>query len=183
MAAKRHHSSKKQTMLDRYHEHAGMEREMHGYRPDAMGYISKHERNMHNDKSRNDQMPERSGPYYYDRQGMDEHRIRERSSGKMSMYNDPYYGNEMKNDRRDGRMYDGFYEGYEGRRRQEMVDAGMIHEDHRQVANLPQDVKMTMYPKTGPRTPEEIDDTIIGVDRQINFDNSQKMRHFFPKKV
>lgn len=119
---------------------------------------------MFNDEYRNDRMPEKFGAYPYDRQGMDEHRIRERSSGKMMMYN-------------------GGYEGYEDRRRQEMRDAGMIHEDHRQIANLPQEVKMEMYPMTGPRTPEDIDDTLRGVDRQINYDNSQKMRHFFPKKV
>lgn len=164
MAAKRHHSSKKQSRLSRYHEHSGMERELHGYHPRKSYDILRHERDMFNDEYRHDAMPEKSGPYHYDREGMEEHRIRERSSGRMLMYR-------------------GGYEGYEDRRRQEMRDAGMIHEDHREIANLPQEVKIEMYPLTGPRTPEDIDDTLRGVDRQINYDNSQKMKHFFPKKV
>lgn len=77
----------------------------------------------------------------------------------------------------------GHYDGAEPRRRQEMEDAGMIHEDHSQIANLPQEVKMHMYPRTGPWTPENIDDTIFGVDRQMDGDDSQKMRHFHPKKL
>lgn len=80
-------------------------------------------------------------------------------------------------------MHHGHYEGAEHRRRQEMEDAGMIHENHSEVANLPQEVMMKPYPKTGPWTPENIDDTIHGIDRQIDGDDSQKMKHFHPKKL
>lgn len=164
----RHHSSKKkmhkQSALSRYREHSGEERALHGYHPRRSYDTLRHERDMFNDEMHHDAMPEGSGPYHYDRQGMDEHRIRERSSGKLSMF-------------RDG------YDGYESRRKTEMRDAGMIHEDHREIANLPQEVRMESYPKCGPYTPEDIDDTMRGVDRQIDFDDAQKMRHFFPKKV
>lgn len=75
------------------------------------------------------------------------------------------------------------YAGMDARRRQEMEDAGMINEDHRQVANLPQEVIMKAYPKTGPYLPEVLNDTLAGVDKQMDGDDNQRRRHFNPKKV
>jgi hypothetical protein len=75
------------------------------------------------------------------------------------------------------------YAGSEPRRRQEMEDAGMIHEDHGAVANLPQGVMMKPWPKEGGYTPENLDDTIRGIDHQMGYDNRKKMEHFMPKKV
>lgn len=75
------------------------------------------------------------------------------------------------------------YAGMESRRRSELEDAGMIHEDHRAIANLPQEVMIKPYPRTGPYLPEELDDSMEGVDRQMDFDDSQRRRHFYPKKV
>lgn len=77
----------------------------------------------------------------------------------------------------------GHYEGMNGRRRQEMEDAGMIHEDHRAIANLPQDVMIKPYPMTGPYLPEVLDDTIRGVDKQMDKDDNKRREHFVPKKV
>ncbi len=77
----------------------------------------------------------------------------------------------------------GHYEGMDPRRRQEMEDAGMIHEDHRAIANMPQEVMIKPYPRTGPYLPEGIDDTIRGVDHQMDYDDSQRARNFYPKKV
>jgi hypothetical protein len=77
----------------------------------------------------------------------------------------------------------GYYEGAEPRRRQEMEDAGMIREDHSAIANLPQNVSMKPYPKEGGYLPEDLDDTLRGIDRQMGFDNRKKMEHFYPKKV
>ncbi len=77
-------------------------------------------------------------------------------------------------------------EGYAGmgeRRTQEMQDMGMIREDTRAIANLPQEVMIKPYPKTGPYLPEGIDDTIRGVDDQMDYDDSQRRSHFYPKKV
>lgn len=59
----------------------------------------------------------------------------------------------------------------------------MIYEDHRAIANLPQEVMMKPYPKTGPYLPEGLDDSINGVDRQMDYDDSQRRSHFMPKKV
>lgn len=77
----------------------------------------------------------------------------------------------------------GAYEGPASRRRMEMMDAGMIHEDRSQIANLPQEVMIKPYPMTGPYMPEELDDTIRGVDRQMDYDDHKRKEHFFPKKV
>lgn len=59
----------------------------------------------------------------------------------------------------------------------------MIYEDHRAIANLPQEVMIKAYPKTGPYLPEGLDDTQVGVDRQMDYDDAQRRAHFFPKKV
>lgn len=99
---------------------------------------------------------------------------------------------EMHNDERrtqqDGGVIGNFkhrdyYAGMDSRRRMEMEDAGMIHEDHRAIANLPQEVMIKPYPLTGPYNPEGIDDTIRGVDHQMDYDDSQRARNFYPKKV
>jgi hypothetical protein len=115
-----------------------------------------HERNMHNDEMRTDKEPYGAGPYHYDRE-------------ERSMYR-----------RMGGAEY---YAGMEPRRRQEMRDAGMIHEDPYSVANLPQDVRYHAYPKVRNGLPEELDDTINGIDRQIEYDHGHAMKHFYPKKV
>ncbi len=75
------------------------------------------------------------------------------------------------------------YAGMEPRRRQEMEDAGMIHEDHSAIANMPQNVMIKAYPDAESYLPENLDDTIHGVDRQINMDDNKRKEHFAPKKV
>ena len=79
--------------------------------------------------------------------------------------------------------YEGSYSGQDARRTQEMEDAGMIREDRSKIANLPQEVMFKEYPKTGPYLPEDLNDDIRGVDRQMNYDDSQRRLHFKPKKV
>jgi hypothetical protein len=59
----------------------------------------------------------------------------------------------------------------------------MIYEDPRAIANLPQEVMIKPYPKTGPYLPEGLDDSLRGIDQQMDFDDSQRRRGFFPKKV
>jgi len=76
-----------------------------------------------------------------------------------------------------------FYAGMDSRRRQELEDAGMLHENPNAVANMPQEVMMKFYPKTGPFMPEELDDSYQGVDRQMDHDDAQRRRGFAPKKV
>ena len=76
-----------------------------------------------------------------------------------------------------------YYDGMDSRRHQEHVDGSMLSEDHSAVANLPQGVVMRPFARAEGYLPDGLDDGITGVDRQMALDNSQKMRHFAPKKV
>ncbi len=81
------------------------------------------------------------------------------------------------------RHYDGLYEGHAGRRHQEMQDAGMIHENHSAIANMPQEVMIKPWPDAGTYMPEQLDDTIRGVNRQVALDDSKRDKNLVPKKV
>lgn len=118
------------------------------------------------------------------------HGMKEHYSSGMDHHSDEF--NDERKHGKDGRMgMMGFhtqtfaenYAGMEPRRRQELEDAGMIREDHSQIANLPQQVMMKPYPKTGPYLPEGLDDTITSIDDQMDYDDSQRRKHFYPKKV
>jgi len=74
------------------------------------------------------------------------------------------------------------YAGSDAKRTQEAEDGGMIREDRRAIANLPQEVMIKPYPMTGPYMPEDLDDTIRGIDRQMDEDDSQRRRTFDPHK-
>lgn len=157
------HLSKHDREVDRENlMHAHHERGRHGYQYGSVSHHSPDKvhkmRDKFNDEMRHDSESYQMGPYPYDRQ-------------EQSAY------------RRGKSMGEGHYAGAEPRRRQEMADAGMIHEDHRAVANLPQEVRYNPYPMNYGYTPEDIDDTMRGVDRQIDYDDDQKMSHFYPKKV
>ena len=81
------------------------------------------------------------------------------------------------------RYYDGEYAGMESRRAQEREDGGMLSEDKSAIANMPQSVIIKMYPKSGAYMPENLDDTLRGVDGQMDADDSKRRAHFAPKKV
>ena len=73
--------------------------------------------------------------------------------------------------------------GTDPRKTQQMQSAGMIQEDMRAIANLPQEVMIKPYPKTGPYLPEGLDDTIASVDHQMDYDDNKRRMNFYPKKV
>jgi hypothetical protein len=75
------------------------------------------------------------------------------------------------------------YAGESARRTQEMEDGGMLHEDRGAIANMPQNIIMRPYPKNTGYLPEDLDDTIKGIDEQINMDDRKRKEHFHPKKV
>ena len=76
------------------------------------------------------------------------------------------------------------YAGESARRTQEMQDAGMIHNDQSAIANMPQNVMIKPYPKAGYYLPEDQDDTIRGVDHQIDdLDGKKRVAGTKPKKV
>lgn len=81
------------------------------------------------------------------------------------------------------RYYNESYAGESARRTQEMEDAGMIRENRNEIANLPQEVMIKAYPKSYNYMPEDLDDTIRGIDKQINLDDSKRNAKLNPKKV
>lgn len=72
--------------------------------------------------------------------------------------------------------------GMDPRRYQEMRDAGMINEDHSATANLPQQVKYHDWPKARHYHDYGLDDTIRGIDRQMDEDNYEMEKHLQPGK-
>ena len=68
------------------------------------------------------------------------------------------------------------------RRVQEMRDAGMISEDHSAVANLPQHVIQREWPEARSYHDYGLDDSIRGINRQEDMDNSKMERHMQPEK-
>lgn len=78
----------------------------------------------------------------------------------------------------------GHHAGMEGgRRHEEMREAGMISEDHSAIANMPQHVVMKPYPKAGPYMMDgQLNDTITGVDRQMDHDDSKRKGGMKPHK-
>jgi hypothetical protein len=71
------------------------------------------------------------------------------------------------------RFHDGFYAGQDERRRQEREDfeimgAGRGH------SNMPEEVILRDYPKADDYAPENLDDTIRGVDKQRKDDSKHK---------
>jgi hypothetical protein len=118
-------------------------------------------------------------------------RMHESMGERRSMHERDRFNDEKRHDRGDenargNRFREGMQEtfnGMEGRRRREMEDAGMIYEDPNAIANLPQNVMMTPYPKTGPYMPEGLNDDIRGVDHQMDYDDSKRREHWYPKKV
>ena len=126
----------------------------------------------------------------YERPTMAKKRHYSSHSGSVNHHADHFNDEHKHNkDHVERGMYRGrltsaeMYAGMEPRRRQELEDAGMIHEDHMAIANLPQNVMIKPYPRTGPYMPEMLDDTISGVDGQMDYDDSQRRSHMYPKKV
>lgn len=115
--------------------------------------------------------------------------VRENPSDR-SKHEPDHFNDEYRHDRGDERavyrkfraLGNEFYAGMEPRRRQEMEDAGYIHEDHNAIANLPQNVMIKPYPKTGPYMPEGLEDSIEGIDHQMDYDDKKRKEHFYPKK-
>lgn len=76
------------------------------------------------------------------------------------------------------RFYDGDYSGPLNKaRREENRDFNMISEDKSACANLPQDVKYHAWPKAGHYAQYDLDDTIRGIDKQMDQDGAGMKRH------
>ena len=66
--------------------------------------------------------------------------------------------------------------------RKKFEDSAMINEDHRAVANLPQHVIMKAWPKAKFGHLMGLDDTISGIDVQMEEDTREMKLHSYPEK-
>lgn len=75
-----------------------------------------------------------------------------------------------------------FHGDYE-RRTKAMEQGGMIGNDESQIANVPQSVVYRAYPRTYSGMPDDsYNDTMDGIDRQMDKDDSQARKFMNPKK-
>jgi len=74
-----------------------------------------------------------------------------------------------------------FYSGYDQMHKQEKADSGIIHEDRKAMANLPQEFMVKPYPKVYGNLDGYLDDTIRGIDDTIK-ENTPHGTSFVPKK-
>ena len=156
--AKRFHQSKK----DRKHEERGMERHLRGP-------VKHHEEMMmHHGMNPRHMMKRKYDTLRHERDMFNDEYRHDAEPVKAGLYN---YDRQRPMDVSEYRRY------------KEMFESGMIHEDPRAVANLPQEVRYEAYPQAGGYLPEDLDDTLRGIDRQMDYDNTKKMDHFYPKKV
>jgi len=106
----------------------------------------------------------------------------ERVEHQRDMHND-----ERRSDKGSYRMArpegENYFPTMSGQGRRSIEKPEMIYEDPRAIANLPQEVMMKPYPRTGPYMPEDLDDTQRGINEQMDKDDSQRRAHFYPKKV
>lgn len=68
------------------------------------------------------------------------------------------------------------------RREHEMRMSGMISENRSEVANMPQEVRYHAWPKSQEGMYAKLDDTISGIDRQMDMDHSKARRDMDPTK-
>jgi len=78
------------------------------------------------------------------------------------------------------KRFHGFYEGEDSRRRQEHHDSMMMGKDYTAQANLPQEVVMKHYSPVDYSMNEGLDDTIRGVNQQMNDDTRGGKRKSAP---
>lgn len=111
--------------------------------------------------------------------------MRERMHEHMGMTERMHERHHLDRMMREKEMYnaDNRYAGADSRKYREMRDASMIHEDHNAVANLPQNVIYRPYGDSSGYLPQDINDTISGIDWQKGYDMHQAKKHFVPKKV
>ena len=76
-----------------------------------------------------------------------------------------------------------YYDGRADRRMQEARDAGMISENPSAIANLPQEVMIKSWPQGGAYLPEPLNDSISGVNKQMNEDAISRKSGYNPEKL
>jgi len=95
----------------------------------------------------------------------------------------PRYHHEVHHSKKETGIRDGAYSDAAATARMQHHDSEMITEDRSAVANLPQQVIMKDWADHEAYLPDILDDTIVGINKQINYDNKKRSEHFVPKKV
>jgi hypothetical protein len=75
------------------------------------------------------------------------------------------------------------YEGEDVRRSTEHEDGAMMPSGHGQHANMPQEVVMREFGKSHYGMPENLNDGMGGIDKQIGTDEGDLHKRMKPKKV
>jgi len=81
------------------------------------------------------------------------------------------------------KFYDDYYATMDSRKRRELEDASMLHEDRSAIANMPQQVKMVEYPKANYYRSDSLEDTVRGVDNQMDGDGRDMVKTRKPKLI
>lgn len=77
---------------------------------------------------------------------------------------------------------EGEYDSLNAARNKQRSDFHMISENRSAIANMPQEVMYKMWPKPKQYHDYGLDDTIKGIDEQMNKDNSKMESHMQPEK-
>jgi len=93
------------------------------------------------------------------------------------------FHHEVHHSKKEAGIKDGAYSDAAATARMQHHDSEMISEDRSAVANLPQQVIMKGWSDRESYLPDVLDDTIVGIDKQIRYDNRKRDEHFSPKKV
>jgi len=72
--------------------------------------------------------------------------------------------------------------GRDPRRHLEREESHMIGAGQHDFANMPQHITMKEWPSDHVGMPEDLDDSIRGIDRQMGEDNSRKHKNLSPHK-
>ena len=75
----------------------------------------------------------------------------------------------------------GDYEGSHGRKSLESADFAMFGESRSSFANMPQELVLKPFPKGGRYSDYGIDDTVRGIDKQMNDDGAGLKAHMKTK--
>ncbi len=148
-------------------------------------YQDSFERGMRN---RGEELNEPRSNLKYDYRPQDQYtdRAQERAPRRFEIreeYKNMYDNEQRRNERAFARvrnMENEFYAGVDPRRRQEMADGGMVREDHVAMSNLPRQAIHCEYPQSYYYGTPYLDDTIRGIDDELDDNNNSFARYQNP---
>ncbi len=139
-------------------------------------------------RNRGEELNEPKTNYQYDYRPENQYtdKSQERSIRRNETRNvyEEMYNIQQRNDQRAferlKNMENEFYAGVDPRRRQEMADGGMVREDHVAMSNLPRQAIHCEYPQSYYYGTPYLDDTIRGIDDELDDNNNSFARYQNP---